>query len=369
MLASPAKVGVIGCGNISGVYLKNAQTFEALEIITLADLVPERALTQAVECGVGRANNLDQVLSDPEVDIVLNLTTPRAHVGITLAALFAGKSVYSEKPLAIDRADGQRILDTARTANLRVGCAPDTFLGAGLQTARKLLDEGVIGAPVAATAFMLCHGPERWHPNPDYFYKLGGGPLFDMGPYYLTALVHLLGPVHRVCAAARVSFPSRTIASAPKQGQTIDVEVPTHVAGVLEFASGPLATLVTSFDVWHATAPHLELYGTDGSLALPDPNAFGGPLRLRRSADETWTDVPLTFEYAGNCRGLGLADLAHALRTDRPHRASGELAFHVLDIMQALQESADSRQHVELASTCERPAPMVAALTPGRLDD
>jgi predicted dehydrogenase len=365
----PVKVGVIGCGNISGIYLKNAQTFAETEVVACADLVPERAITKAVEFGVPQASTVDDVLADPKIEIILNLTVPKTHVGISLAALRAGKSVYSEKPLAVTREDGQRILAAARERNLRVGCAPDTFLGAGLQTARQLIDAGAIGQPVAATAFMVCHGHEGWHPDPEFYYQTGGGPMLDMGPYYLTALVHLLGPVRRVCGATRISFPEHTITSAPKKGKSIKVEVPTHVTGLLDFASGAIGTIITSFDVWHANLPLIEIHGATGSLSVPDPNGFGGPVRIRRAGDAQWADVPLAFNYAENSRGLGLADLAHALRTGRPHRASGDLALHVLDVMQAIHESSQGGAHINVTTTCARPAPLPTGLAPGRLDD
>lgn len=365
----PVKVGVVGCGNISDVYLENARTFEAIEIVACADRLSERAEAQAASFSIPRACTFDQLLEDREIAIVLNLTTPDAHAAIALAALEAGKSVYNEKPLAIDRTHGRRILQTARAKRLRVGCAPDTFLGGAQQTARKLIDDGGIGEPVGATAFMMCHGHEHWHPDPEFLYQLGGGPMFDMGPYYLTALINLLGPVRRVTGAARATFPQRTIFSAPKRGKTINVQTPTHIAGVLEFASGAIATIVTSFDVWHAEVPFIEVYGSTGSLSLPDPNWFGGPLRLRGSDDDEWRDVPLAFGYVENDRGLGLADLAHALRSGRAHRASGELAMHVLDTMHGLLDAANEGRHVELTSWCARPAVVRGGLPTGRLDD
>ncbi len=366
---APVKVGVIGCGNISGRYLGNAKTFAAIEIAGVADLIPEKAITKAVDFGVPQANTADELLANPDIEVVLNLTTPAAHTGITLAALHAGKSVYKEKPFAISREDGQRILDAARDNNLRVGCAPDTFLGAGYQTARRLLDDGAIGEPVAATAFMTGHGHEHWHPNPEFYYQVGGGPLFDMGPYYLTALVHLLGPVRRVCASTRITFPERTITSQPKHGKKIKVETPTHVAGVLDFDCGVVCTLIMSFDVWHANLPFVEVYGASGSLSLPDPNTFGGPVRLRQAEEADWREMPLTFPYEQDNRGIGLADMAHALRTGRSHRANAELGYHVLDVMHALHESSDMERHVDLGSRCAQPAPIVPDLTPGMLDD
>lgn len=369
MCTVPVKVGVIGCGNISSVYLKNAETFAAIEVVACADLVPERAAARAAEFDIPRACSVDEILADPAIEIILNLTVPGAHADITLAALSAGKSVYNEKPLAITREDGQRILATAREKRLRVGCAPDTFLGGGIQTARQLIDDGAIGQPVAATAFMACHGHESWHPDPEFFYQIGGGPLFDMGPYYLAALINLLGPVRRVCGATRITFPERTITSTPKRGRKIKVETPTHITGVIEFAAGALATLIMSFDVWRHNLPLLEIYGSAGTLSLPDPNTFGGPLRLRRRDDDAWTDVPLTFAHTEDSRGIGLADMAHALCTGRPHRAAGDLAYHVLDIMHAFHDSSQQARHIDLTSTCERPTPLPSGLSPGVLDD
>ena len=369
MSVTPVRVGVVGCGNISGIYLKNAALFQATEVVACADIIPERAAAKAGEFGIPRACSVEALLADPQVEVVLNLTPPRAHADIALAALEHGKSVYNEKPLAVRLEEGRRLVQLARSRGLRVGCAPDTFLGGAWQTARKLLDAGTIGEPVAAVAFMTCHGHEGWHPDPEFFYQVGGGPLFDMGPYYLTALVHLLGPVRRVTGSARITFPQRTITSAPRCGKKIDVQIPTHVAGVLDFACGAVGTIITSFDVWHANLPFVEIYGATGSLSLPDPNDFGGAVRVRGPADVGWRDVELCFGYIQNSRGLGVADMAHALRTGRPHRASGELALHVLEIMQALYEASDTGRHVQLGLPCARPAPLPPNLPPGVLDD
>ena len=356
MTESPVKVGLIGCGNISGIYLKNARRFDVIDIVACADAVVERAEQRAAEFAPLRACAVDALLADPEIEVVLNLTTPQAHADIALAALQVGKSVYNEKPLAICLEDGRRIVETARSSGLRVGCAPDTFLGGAWQTARRLVDDGAIGEPVAATASMLCHGHEHWHPDPDFLYQSGGGPLFDMGPYYLTALINLLGPVRRVHGSARVTFRQRTITSEPKRGQTIEVRTPTHVVSVLEFESGAVGTLVTSFDVWHAEVPLIEIYGSTGSLSLPDPNGFGGTVRRRGAADEMWREMSPAFPYVENDRGLGIADMAVGLRRGQPHRASGALAFHVLEIMDGILVAARERRIVELTSTCARPA-------------
>jgi len=354
---TPVRVGLVGCGVISGIYLKNARRFPILDVVACADLVPERAAAQSAEFGVPRACSVDDLLADPEIEIVLNLTIPVAHAEIALAAVEAGKSVYNEKPLAIELEDGRRLLDRARAKGVRIGCAPDTFLGAGLRTCRKVIDEGAIGEPVAATASMLCHGHENWHPDPAFYYQPGGGPLFDMGPYYLTALVSLLGSVRRVTGSARASFAQRTISSKPRAGETIDVRVPTHTAAVLDFSNGPIATFVASFDVW-AGENRIEIYGSEGTLALPDPNTFGGPVLLRRAGASDWEDAPLTHDYADNSRGLGVADMAEAIRDGRPHRASGELAFHVLETMHAVHDASNQGRHVEVASRIDRPAPL-----------
>ena len=362
-------VGVIGCGNISGIYFKAGQTFDAIRITACADLVREKAEAKAREFSIPGVCTTQELLADPNIQIVLNLTVPKAHTAVALAALAAGKHVHGEKPLAVAREDGQRVIDAAARRDLRVGCAPDTFMGGGIQTCRKLIDDGWIGEPVAATAFMTCHGHESWHPDPEFYYEVGGGPMLDMGPYYLTALVNLMGPVRRVTGMARATFPERTITSKPKYGKKVRVEVPTHVAGLLEFASGAIATIVTSFDVWAAELPRIEIYGADGSLSVPDPNGFGGPVRLRRPGAQAWSEVPLSHGYAENSRGIGVADMACAIRSGRAHRANGLLALHVLDIMQAIHESQTQGRHIDLKTTCVKPAPLPVGLRPGALDD
>ena len=301
-----------------------------------------------------------ELIADEEVEVVLNLTVPVAHAEVSLAALRAGKHVYTEKPLAVSLKDGRRMLEVAGEENLRIGCAPDTFLGGGLQTCRSVVDEGIIGEPVAVTAFMLNHGPEDWHPNPDFFYQRGAGPMFDLGPYYLSSLATLVGPVRRVTASARVTFPRRMITSQPLAGTSITVNTPTHVAGVMDFESGVVGTLVTSFDVWSENQSRIDLYGTEGTLSLPDPNTFAGPVWLWRSDENAWTEVPLTHPYTGNSRGLGLADMARALRTGRQPRASGELGMHVLDVIHAFLDSSERGEHVGVSSSFERPEALPA---------
>ncbi|MCL4862120.1 MAG: Gfo/Idh/MocA family oxidoreductase [Caldilineaceae bacterium] len=360
-------IGIVGCGNISGIYLKSDQVFEDLHIVGCADVDQARAAARAAEYNI-RAYSVAELLADPAIKIVVNLTIPAAHAEVATAALQAGKATYSEKPFALTREDGRKLLDLAAGKGLRIGCAPDTFLGGGLQTCRKLVDEGVIGEPVAATAFMMSHGHESWHPNPEFYYQRGGGPMFDMGPYYLTALVAIIGPVKRVSGMTRITFAERTVTSQPKFGQTIRVEAPTHVTGLLEFANGAIGTLIQTFDVWAANLPRLEIHGTEGSLSLPDPNTFGGPVRVRLKDKREWEDVPLSHIYTENSRGLGVADMAAAMRLGRAHRANGELAFHVLDIMQAVHEASDLGKTLDLTSTCERPAMLPLGLAPGAVD-
>lgn len=354
----PVNIGIIGCGNISSIYLQNCTSNPNLNVLAVADLDMSRAQSQANKYNIPAALTVDQLLADPSIELVINLTIPAAHASVALSSIRAGKSVYNEKPLAIALQDAQLLLQEAKSRNLLVGCAPDTFMGGGLQTCRALIDAGEIGDPVAATAFFLGHGPEAWHPDPEFFYKKGGGPMFDMAPYYLTALVSMLGPVRRVTGSTRISFPERTVGSGLKQGNKIQVETPTHLAGVLDFASGPIATLVVSFDVWAANVPRIEIYGSLGTLSVPDPNTFGGPVRIRRAGDADWQDVPLTHANTENSRGLGVADMAHALRTGQPHRANGDMAYHVLEIMHAVHNASDQGQHINLSSTCARPEPL-----------
>ena len=368
MTTSKVKIGIVGCGTISKIYLQVARTFDILDVAACADILPERATARAAEFGVPKALSVEDLLTDPEIEIVVNLTIPRAHGEVGLAAIEAGKSVYNEKPLAVDRESARRMLALAASKGTLVGGAPDTFLGGGLQTCRKLIDDGAIGEPIGAVAFMTNHGHERWHPDPDFYYQPGAGPMFDMGPYYLTGLVSLIGPIRRVTGSARITFPERTITSEPKHGTRITVNVPTHVAGVIDFAGGAVGTILTSFDVWAANLPRIEIYGSEGSLSVPDPNTFGGPVRLWQPSKNEWTDVPLTHGYTQNSRSLGVADMAYALRAGRPHRASGELTYHVLDVMHAFHDASRTGQHVELASTCDRPAPLPVGLVEGFLD-
>ena len=358
-MVDKVSIGIVGCGNISEIYLEQARTFDILKVDAVCDLVPALADAKAAAHRIPKSYYaIEDILADPEIEIIVNLTPPAAHASVALRALEAGKSIYNEKPLAILLEDAQCLLRLAKEKGLRVGCAPDTFLGAGLQTCRKLIDEDAIGEPVGGAAFMMRHGPEDWHPSPEFFYQAGGGPLFDVGPYYLTALVSLLGPVQGVSGLARITFPERVIGSLPKRGQKIHVEVPTHVNALLEFASGITGIFTTSFDVWHSDLPFIEIYGSQGTLSVPDPNTFGGPVVLRKPYAAAGKIIPLLPLREHNSRSLGVADMAAAMREGHPHRANGELAYHVLDIMHTIHSSSQQKRHLALESTCERPAPL-----------
>ena len=358
-------IGIIGCGAISNAYFKGCASYPNIQLAACADLDPARAAAKAKEHGI-RACSVAELLSDPSIQIILNLTVPKAHAELNLAALNAGKHTYAEKPFGVNRAEGKQVLALAKKKKLRTGCAPDTFFGGGAQTARKLIDDGAIGQPVAGTAFMCGHGHESWHPSPEFYYEKGGGPMFDMGPYYITALVNLLGPAKRVTGSTRISFPERKITSQPKVGKIVKVETPTHLAGVIDFANGAVVTIIQSFDMWKHSLPILEVYGSEGSLSIPDPNHFAGVVKLAKPGKE-WEEVVLTHR-TDLLRGSGLADLAKGIATGRPHRASGELAFHVLDIMAAFEEASTTGRHIEIKSTCERPAALPVGLQLGELD-
>ena len=357
MMKLPARVGLVGCGIISARYIEVSRELPEFDIIACADAIPAAAKTQAEKYGL-RVLSPEYLFAAPDIDVVLNLTPPPAHYSVGKAALEAGKSVYSEKPLAATFAEGKELMALAKKKNLRIGCAPDTFLGAGYQSARLYLDEGLVGAPVAATAFMMSRGHEYWHANPAFYYKPGGGPMLDMGVYYLTALVHLLGSVKRVTGSARATWSERTIYSEPHKGEVIEVEVPTFVAGLLDFACGAIGAIITTFDTQASGLPRIELYGEAGTLNLPDPNTFGGPLQVRTHADDSWKDLPLRFGHAGNSRGIGPADMVVSTVEEEQHRANGEVALHVLEIMESIHVASETGRHVELSTRCERPRPL-----------
>ncbi len=359
-------VGIIGTGNIAPAYIRGCKPFEVINVLACADILVDRARDFAAEHGL-TAHSVEDLLANDDIDIVLNLTIPAAHAEVSLQIIQAGKHAYSEKPLALNRADGAAIIKAAADKDLRMGCAPDTFLGGGGQTARKAIDDGKIGAPVAATATWMSHGHESWHPNAGFYYLKGGGPLFDMGPYYLTALVNLVGPVARVAGLAQMTFPERIATSEALKDQILPVEVNTHVAGTLEFENGAIATVIMSYDVWGNHLPNIEIHGAEGSLSVPDPNRFDGEVAAIKGGTREWVDIPLT--HTPNIgRGAGVADMAYAIQSGRPHRVSGELAFHVLDIMCALEESSEQGRHVEIKSTLDQPQALPPGLPDGLLD-
>jgi predicted dehydrogenase len=350
------KIGIIGCGNISSIYMENCPKFTHLELVACADLDVHRAQSQAEKFGVPKACSVEELLSDPAIELVINLTIPKAHASVCIQALEAGKHVYTEKPLAVTCEEGKEILETAKKHNLLVGSAPDTFLGAGIQTAIHLIEQGEIGVPIGASAFMICRGHEHWHPDPAFYYDIGGGPMFDMGPYYLTALVALLGPIKRISGSTRISYQERTVLSTPKAGTKIEVSTPTHISGVIDFASGVIGSITTSFDAFGGTSlPPIEIYGSEGTILVPDPNTFGGPVKIRKRDEKEFKEVPLAYGYSQNNRGLGVADMAKAILEGGKYRANSELAYHVLEAMHGFHDSSDSGKHYIMESTCERP--------------
>jgi predicted dehydrogenase len=359
-------VGVIGCGNISMTYLRNAALFRGVELRACADISSDMSALRAKEYGI-RAMQVDALLADPEVDLVLNLTIPAVHFDVTMSALSAGKHVFTEKPLATSAAEGRKLVAEARSRNLLLGSAPDTFLGAAGRRARSLMDEGAIGRPVTGTAFMFGRGMEHWHPNPQFYYQPGGGPLFDMGPYYLTMLVNLLGPVKSVMAMATKGQEERLMtADGPFKNTRFKVGTPTNVLSLLEFQSGATVNFGASWDVFRHSNHPIELHGTEGSLRLPDPDTFGGTVSLSKRGAE-WKNFASESELYGalnwpysapdraNYRMLGVADLIRALGEGRAPRASGDLALHVLEIMEATLASSENRSAVAIAGTVAQP--------------
>ena len=378
--AKTFRVGLIGTGRISDIYLKNIREFSGVEITACGSLNMEESHAKAAVHGVPRVATPDEIIADPDIDAVLNLTVPAAHAGISLAALEAGKHVYSEKPFVTDLAEGRRILDLAGARGLKVGNAPDTFFGGRWQTLRKLLDSGVIGKPHGVSAFVPTSGVERHHPNPDFYYARGGGPLLDLGPYYLAAMVFCLGPVARVAGMGRRRETSRMIENGPRHGQMMPVEVDTHCLSLIEFESGVIGQMMVSFDVWESETPRLEIYGAEGTLCIPDPdpgdgaNIFQGPVWVRTRETARWTrrprpKAPADWQVVENthglnldARGVGLADLAVAVREGRDPRASGALGLHLCEVMEGMLQSPEQGRFVSIGSTCPRP-PMLAETT------
>ncbi len=365
-MAEPVPIGIIGCGNVSDLYLTGAGRSQLVRVKSVADLRPEIAQAQAQKYGV-QAVPIAALLADRTIEIVLNLTVPAAHASVSRRIIEAGKHVWSEKPLATDLAAGRAIMEAAAARRVRVGCAPDTFFGAGHQACRRAVDRGRIGRVIGGAATVMNHGMEHWHPNPEFFFKVGGGPVLDLGVYYITQLVHLLGPVERVAALGSTPGPTRTITSEPLRGQIINVEVATTVNAVLLFAGGANVSLTASWDVWKHARGWCELYGTEGSLLAPDPNFFGGEPKISEH-DGDWTALDtseLAFRepnrmlrsgaHVADYRIVGVLDMAMAIRASRPHRASGALALHVLEVMEAIDRSPSESQHIAIQSRCDRP--------------
>jgi len=361
-------IGVVGCGNISAIYFQNLTAlFPNTAVYACADLREEAAAEAAKKWNIPHIMTLDEMLACDEITIILNITTPQTHYSICKKALEAGKHVYVEKPLSLTFEEGAELTALAKKNKLFLGGAPDTFMGAGIQTSRKLIDDGFIGEPIGATAFMMCHGHESWHPSPAFYYQKGGGPLFDMGPYYITALINLLGGVKEVSGMTAKSFAQRVITSRPKFGEIIDVEVDTHVNALMRFESGAVGNLITSFDIWASTLPRIEVYGTKGTLLVPDPNAFGGPVLLATQNSREFKEIPFTHAYSGNSRGIGLADMAKCIETGERPKADADQICHVLEIMTAVQKSNDAGKSYLMQTSYQPAKPMETDIVEGMI--
>ncbi|WP_372698241.1 Gfo/Idh/MocA family protein [Arthrobacter sp. JSM 101049] len=363
MSAATTGVGIVGAGTISDQYLGNLTQFPDLKVVFIADIDEERAASQAEKWGVSNSGSYEQLLATDDVEIVVNLTIPAVHVEVALQAVAAGKHVWGEKPYALDRESGRQLMEAAQEAGVRVAVAPDTFLGAGLQTALREVRDGAIGQPLTALTLFQVPGPESWHPSPEFLFAKGAGPLFDVGPYYLTTLIQVFGPIRRVAALSSQARSSRTIGSGPKAGTDFVVEVPTHVSALIDFESGASAQSVFSFDSKLPRAGFVEISGAEGTAVFPDPNMFDGETTIHTGEGE-----PRVVEATGSffTRGTGVAELAQAIREDRPERVPGELAFHVLDVMASLVEAADSGTFVDVSSTVQISAPLDADWDPSR---
>ena len=367
-MTAPMLVGIVGAGNISATYVATLHMFDFVRVKSVYDLYPDAAQKLATQFGIASVS-LDAMLADPEIGLIINLTTPTAHAAISKRALLAGKHVYSEKPLGVSMAEAEELMAIARANDLRLGCAPDTFLGGGHQLTRRLLDEGAIGSTVSATAMLLLPGHEHWHPNPAFFYGRGGGPMLDVGPYYVTNLIALLGPVKEVIGMAKVTRIERTVKTQPRFGETIKVLTPTHLTGVMEFHSGATVTIATSFDVIAHKHNQIELYGSGGSMVTPDPNNFSGKVEVYEG--DAWREVAVDHPYTEGVpghlglRGLGAAEMVDSLRAGRSHRVSSELAFHALEVMTAFERSSQSRHAEAIHSSCGRPDPIPRGVAAG----
>ncbi len=360
-------VAMIGVGSISGIYLQNiTNVFKELKLVGVCDLIRERAENAQKAYNVPKLyETMHDAFADPEVDLVLNLTRPYQHFEVSKAALLAGKHVYSEKPLGAAWEEGVALVELAKEKGLYLGGAPDTFMGAGIQTARRVIDAGLIGEPIGAVAAMTCHGHESWHPDPEFYYKFGGGPMLDMGPYYITALINLMGGVSEVAGKAKKSFDTRLITSQPHNGDVVTVDVPTYVTGTLTFDNGAVGTIFTTFDIYGGDGCRIDIYGTKGTLSVPDPNGFGGPVKLLHP-DGKWEEFPVDdFDYEQNSRALGLADMAKSIATGRKSRCDYTQTEHVLEIMTMIQKSSDEGKTIQLTTKYERGPAMVPKTADG----
>lgn len=362
MAQQPVGIGFVGAGMISDTYLEHLAQFPEVTVVAIGDIDTERAAAQAEKHGVPVSGAPDEVLAHPDVELVVNLTIPAVHAQVSLAAIEAGKHVWSEKPIATAFADARQLLDTAAAKGLRVGIAPDTVLGQGVQSALRAIRAGEIGQPIAAHTAMMSLGPDKWHPNPDFFFQPGAGPVLDMGPYYLTTLVNVFGSVARVSAFGLASTPTRAVVAGPRAGEEFPVLIPTHVNANLEFEAGGASSSIFS---WESALPRMgvvEITGTEGTLSIPDPNMFEGPLRVYRPDAEDWEDLPTEGTVGG--RGLGVLDMVRGIRSGEPHRASGEIGLHVLETMLAIEESTRTGQTIDIVSRITQPAAIPADWTP-----
>lgn len=349
-------VGIIGCGAIAGQYLHNAREVysDYFEITAVADLLPERAKARAEEFGIGKYGAPEIIYGDDTIDIVINLTVPVAHEEISVRILESGKHVYTEKPLAVSREGMRHILNTAEQCGKRVGCAPDSFLSAPNQTAKKALEEDWIGAPIGVNAICAMRGNEYWRPDADFFYQKGAGPMMDMAPYYMNLLVSMFGGVETVQTMAKITWPERTIKVAPRRGEKIAVEVPTYVSSAMKFENGVIATFVNSFDIWATKQPYIEIYGEKGTMVIPDPNVYTGDVLIRRFRDSEWRVLPQFVEYESYGRGIGIVDMIRSIEAGVPHKASGEMGYHVTDVIIAMDESARQKRELTVTSTAPK---------------
>lgn len=345
---------IVGCGNISDIYITNLLRFPHLKLVACCDIIPEKAKEKAEQYHL-EPKSFEEILNSPDIQLIVNLTPPSSHFEVSLRCIENKKHVYSEKPLALSLNDARVLNEEASKNQVCLGCAPDTFLGSSWQTAKKIIIDGWIGNPISATAFMLCRGHESWHPSPEFYYQEGGGPLFDMGPYYLTALVFLLGPVKSVTALGKTTFTERKITSLPKFGKLIPVETLTHISTLLEFSNGVHCTMIMSFDTWAHNLPWIEIYGEMGTLSLPDPNQFSGTTRYYNQYNKNWMEFPTLFDIFSNFRGLGVAFMALGIINNTHFPTEATLALHVVEVIEKILLSVDKRSTINLETDCIPP--------------